>query len=424
MPTIANVSLGKIFNSGGDQTVQATVRSSSGVEAQASAPSGKSTGKAEAPPFPKGGIDIGISAFDSLLANRLRGFDTRSQVEADDLLAAFIPEVGGSVTTAVSVALARVAAKEEGVELFQYLHDKLVKGTGIEMRVPYSLGNMIGGGAHSFNSGMGVQEILASTRSKYPETNVMVNAALHKKIGEIAKKTGTPLGVNIERAWVLQFEELRALEVTREARNAMQDQYGVMIVIGMDVAAASLYDAEKGVYDYGKGKPEGKRLTTEQQLSFMQELSKVHGVLSIEDPLDEDDFEGHAALTKAIGGTTRIVGDDLYVTNADRIETGGRMGATNAVLLKVNQNGTLTGTARAAVMAHKYGMTTVTSHRSSETLDPFLTHVAIAFGSEEIKTGTVGGERMAKLNELVRVAPLVEARRVDGGVAIPVPAPI
>ncbi len=392
---ITGISLRKMFDSSGNFTVEATVALKSSI-AVASAPSGKSKGKTEVASFPEGNVDTGIGNFKHL-EPKLVGESVEAQGNIDAILNDNVVIVGGNVTTAVSIAVARAAATCNCMELFEYVHGKLTKKFGMGIGVPRPLGNVIGGGLHSLNSGMSVQEILVATESQSAEKNVAINSELHKTIGQYAlKHTTSPVGVNIERAWVLPFDEIESLEIVSRLKSELEEKYGVKITMAMDLAASSIY--REGKYAYGS-----RKLSTVGQIEFAAALNEKYGVGILEDPFDEEDYASFAKLNKAIGRNALIVGDDLYTTNAKRIEEGAKMHATNAVLVKVNQIGTLTETIRAVAVAVRNDMATIISHRSSETTDPFIAHLGTAFGSKYIKTGTVGGERIAKLNELMRI---------------------
>lgn len=392
---IKAIDLRKIFDSSGNFTVEATVRLN-GESGTASAPSGKSKGIHEVIAFPENSVDLGIRNF-AEISKRLIGTDATEQATIDAILEENFGRIGGNVSSAVSIATAKAAASSLGIELYEYVYDKYTKKLGIRRSVPRPLGNVIGGGIHSQNSHMSIQEILIATESPNAEKNVMVNSEFHRIVGqEAAKKTAIPLGVNIERAWVLPFDEGESFELVSAVREELEERHNVRISLGMDIAASSLF--KDGLYFY-----KDKKLSPGEQLEFLEDLCKKYRITIIEDPFGEESFEDFAKLTASIGDSSLIVGDDLYVTNVERIEEGAKVKATNAVLIKVNQIGTLTKTIRAIEAAGRHGMKTIISHRSSETTDPFIAHLGVAFGCTYIKTGTVGGERVSKLNELIRI---------------------
>lgn len=396
---INSINLRKVFDSSGNYTVEATV-SLAGVIGTASAPSGKSTGKNEVMAFPGGDVDSGIRSFNHV-AKELVGKEATSQEEIDKILKENAPKIGGNICTAVSIAAARSAASSLGLELYDYVYQNFTKKLKMKLSVPKPLGNIIGGGVHSQNSGMSIQEILVAAESHDAQKNIMINSQFHKLVGkEAAKSTDSPLGVNMERAWVLPFGETKSLKIASAVKKTLEEKYSTKITIGIDFAASSMYT--DGNYKY-----KDNELSTEQQLAFVELLHKEYQVGILEDPFDEEDYDSFARLTGMIGNKALIVGDDLYTTDYKRIETGADKKATNAVLIKVNQIGTLTETIKAVYTATKNDMKTIISHRSSETTDNFIAHLGVAFGSAYIKTGTIGGERISKLNELMRIDKII-----------------
>lgn len=397
---ISKILLRKIFDSSGNPTVEAEVRTSSGACAIASAPSGKSKGKTEVSSFPTGGVDAGIKNF-AKIAKTFTGQPVLEQEEIDGILSSHIPMIGGNVSTAVSIAVAKAAALSLGVELYQYVHDSMTKKHGIRLCVPRPLGNIIGGGVHSQNSGMTIQEILVAAETQSAERNITINSDIHRLVGRLAAEfVKSPIGVNIERAWILPYSENDSLQLVHTVKEEMEKKYGARVTIGIDFAASSFYHG--GGYKYRSGVK-----TADEQLDFVRSVLEKYDVRVLEDPFDEEDYGGFARLTKLVGRKALVVGDDLYTTNWRRISVGGERKATNAALIKVNQIGTLSDTVKAVATARRSGMETIISHRSSETTDPFIAHLGAAFGCRYIKTGTVGGERVAKLNELMRIDALI-----------------
>jgi enolase len=220
---------------------------------------------------------------------------------------------------------------------------------------------------------------------------------VHKKVGSLLKDKfpNIALGKGDEGAWVAPLENVEALELVCKATNQIEKETGVEIRPGLDVAASEFY--HDGKYKYKE-----QTLTPEQQVDFILGMIEEYNLHSVEDPLDQEDFESWASLTEQTDAL--IIGDDLYVTNSERLQKGIDMNSTNSILIKPNQIGTLTDTIKAVELAKQADMATVISHRSGETTDATIAHLGVAFDSHAIKTGIMGGERIAKLNELVRIS--------------------
>ena len=227
---------------------------------------------------------------------------------------------------------------------------------------------------------------------------MFANAEVHRILGKKLKERfpNISIGLGDEKAWIAPMDDIEAIELLVEAIDEVKSEYGFEIKPALDLAASSFYKDGKYVYRNGAK-------SREEQIEFVENLVKDYGIYIVEDPLEEEDFEGFAELTRRVGHLAYIVGDDLFVTNVKRIETGVKMGAANAVLIKPNQIGTLTDTVRAIKFAKENGYATVISHRSGETCDTSIAHIGVAFGCEFIKSGAIGGERTAKLNELIRI---------------------
>ena len=210
------------------------------------------------------------------------------------------------------------------------------------------------------------------------------------------KLKGQSVGLGDEKAWTADVSDEEAIDIMKSAAGEVSSENNIKIYLGVDFAADSFH--ENGKYKYKKSTK-----TRDEQIDYVISLNREHGFYYIEDPLYDNDFEGFAEITKKIGKNAMIVGDDLYTTNATRIQKGVELKSTNAVLIKVNQIGTLSDTVTSVKVATKNSMDTVVSHRSGETTDDFIASLAVAFNSRFIKTGTIGGERLAKLNEVIRI---------------------
>ncbi|PSQ61371.1 MAG: enolase, partial [Halobacteriales archaeon SW_8_66_22] len=264
--------------------------------------------------------------------------------------------------------------------------------------LPVPLGNVVGGGEHAVEA-THIQEFLAvPVGAPSVADAVFANAAVHHEAVDVLAGRGVACGKGDEGAWAPPVDDATALEVMAEAVGAVSDEVGFEIRVGLDVAAAELYDQDVGGYVYGD-----RVRDTDEQVAYIANLVEEYGLAYVEDPLDENDFAGFARLTERVGSGTLVCGDDLFVTNVDRIARGVEAGAANSVLIKPNQIGTLSDTVDAVERAVGAGYDPVISHRSGETEDTTIAHLAVATDAPYVKTGTVGGERTAKLNELIRI---------------------
>ncbi len=396
---IQRIDLRKIFDSKGELTIEAKITGRDGKYAIASSPAGTSRSMHEAVPLPNGSADLAIKRFGKV-RNRFRGIDAIEQELIDELLyncdnTSNFSRLGGAVSTAVSIAAAKLAAAEEELELYEYIYENFTKRYGIRKSIPRPLGNIIGGGVHSGNR-MAIQEILVAADAGSAFENAMINEIVHKEAGRVFAENGAlGIGKNIEGGWSTPFNELKSLAIADLAVERVKKRTGRRVSIGIDAAGSQLY--KHGAYAYGK-----KSLSAKEQIAFIMELKRKFGLEYIEDPMYEEDFEGFAKI-KSMANGALVVGDDIYATNTERLERGIDASSTNAVLIKVNQAGTLTDTINVVRLAHENGIANIVSHRSGETDDTFIAHLAVAFGSEYIKCGVVGGERVAKINELTRI---------------------
>ncbi len=398
MSMIEDVVLRRVLDSRGNPTVEAEVYTTSGY-GRAMAPSGASTGVHEVKAFPDGGVDAGISFFTEKARPKLLGMDALDQAGVDSLLhevdgSENFSNMGGNTAVAVSLAVAKAAASVLDIPLYRY-----IGGLGVFSHTdfPRPLGNVIGGGKHAVG-GTDIQEFLAIPLSGNASETVFANARIHSVVKGILRKRlpGVALGKGDEGAWVVPLSNTEALEVLCEACKTVSEETGLEIRPSLDMAASELYRDGKYVY-------KERTLSPGEQIDFVVSLVEDYGLHIVEDPLEQEDFEGYRELTKKIGHRAIILGDDIFVTNVKRIKKGVEMGACNAVLIKPNQIGTLTDTLRAVELAHRNGYRTVVSHRSGETTDESIAHIAVGVGAYAIKTGVVGGERIAKLNELIRI---------------------
>ncbi|HYA10620.1 MAG TPA: enolase C-terminal domain-like protein [Thermoplasmata archaeon] len=397
MSRVAGVDLEPIFDSRGQATVEATVVLSSGARGTAGAPSGASTGRHEARAFPKDGVPGAIRAFRERLRPRLLGvegglsaFDAtlRDVDRTPDL-----SEVGGNTATALSVAAALALAEEGHRPLWRLLARPGVDGTAF----PAIVGNCLNGGRHAIG-GPDIQEFHAVARGATPELSVRGALRVHALVGEAlrARQPGAALGRGDEGGWVSGIGNVEAFEVLRAACDRARDELKVDVRPGVDFAASEFF--RDGRYRYRE-----QTLDTDGQRRFVEELVDRFGLVYVEDPFEQESLEAFAELTRSVGDRTTVVGDDVYVTQAARLREGIERHASNAILVKVNQVGTLTSTLETVDLARAHRIATVTSHRSGDLPEGWLAHVALASAAWGLKCGVLGGERVAKLNELLRL---------------------
>ncbi len=387
---IEDVNFRIVFDSRGNETVECEVYAGD-VVGRAIAPSGASTGKHEAVVVDPYRID----EIEEKISKALIGYSVFDQVGVDEKLREIdgtenFSNIGGNFAIATSLAVAKAGADLLGVPLYEYL------GGVFALELPYPLGNVIGGGKHAEGS-TNIQEFLVIPVGAGDFfTAQRANAYVHKTLKKIFKRRGIFACRGDEGAWACQISDETAFEILSEAVGVVKDDLGVEVRMGIDVAASELWDGE--YYVYGD-----KKLSTEEQISYIAELVDRYNLLYVEDPLHEEDFEGFAKLTEEIGDRCMVCGDDIFVTNVRRIERGIEIGSANTVLIKPNQIGTLTDTFKAVKLAKDNGLYVVVSHRSGETEDNTIAHLSVAFNAKLIKTGVVGGERCSKLNELIRI---------------------
>src|SRR3990170_6202219 len=395
MPSIEAAAIRKVLDSRGEATVEVDVVVD-GVVGRAAAPSGASTGGHEVRAFPEGGADAGVERFREDVEARLIGLDATAQRDVDRLLHEIdgppaSRRLGGNVATATSLAVAKAAAAALGLPLYRYV------GGALAHRLPHPMGNVIGGGSHAIG-GTTIQEFLAVARGPTAAASVFANARVHRVARDLLRGriASGPLGRGDEGAWIAPLEDEAVLVLLADACRAVSADVGFEVRPALDLAASEFY--HDGMYHY-----RSRSLSPKDQIEFVAGLVERHGLFSVEDPLHEDDFPGYARLTSLVGEECLVIGDDLFATNVSRLRMGIEVHAANGILIKPNQIGTVSDAKAAVDLAHRNGYATVVSHRSGETTDEAIAHLAVAFGSLAIKTGAVGGERTAKLNELIRI---------------------
>ncbi|SEN86208.1 enolase [Halorientalis persicus] len=396
MTLIADVSLRRILDSRGNGTVEAEVTTDNGGFGRAAAPSGASTGEYEAIELePSEAIakarELAVPRLvGEVFAGDQRGVDQalHGADSTDDF-----SKIGANSAVAISMAAAKAGADTQGIPLYQHLG-----GAFRGRNFPVPLGNVVGGGEHAADA-THIQEFLAAPVGAPSVADaVFANAAVHQEVHDILTERGIAAGKGDEGAWAPSVDDAEAFDIVAEATERVEDEFGFEVRMGLDVAGAELYDNEDGVYSYGD-----RTRDTAEQIDYIADLVDEYDLVYVEDPLDENDYEAFADLTNQVGEETLICGDDLFVTNTDRLAEGIEQGAANSILIKPNQIGTLTDAFDAIELAVENGYAPVVSHRSGETEDATIAHLAVATDAPFIKTGAVGGERTAKLNELIRI---------------------
>jgi len=391
---VTEVRLRRVLDSRGDPTVEAEVTTESGGFGRAAAPSGASTGEYEAVELPP---EEAIAKARERAVPRIEGQvyagDQRS-VDAALRGADGTPdfsEIGANAAVAISMAAAKAGADMLGAPLYQHLGGAF---RGNEFPTP--LGNVVGGGEHAADA-TDIQEFLAAPVGAPSVADaVFANAAVHDAVADLLDERGIPAAKGDEGAWAPAIDDEEALALVSTAIERVEDEVGFEIRMGLDVAGAELFDGEAYVYS-------DTTRTHAEQVGYMADLAADYELAYVEDPLDEDDYEGFAELTDRVSDQTLVCGDDLFVTNTDRLREGIAQGAADSILVKPNQIGTLSDAFDAIKVAREHGYDAVVSHRSGETEDTTIAHLAVATDASFIKTGAVGGERTAKLNELIRI---------------------
>ncbi|OPX60314.1 MAG: Enolase [Methanobacterium sp. PtaB.Bin024] len=398
---IEDIRVRKILDSRGNPTLEVDVITWNGF-GRAAAPSGASTGSREVVAFPTGGVDSIIEEVEDIISAELIGMDAEDLQEIDMVLKEIdgtenLSAIGGNTTVAVSMAVAKAAASSYNLPLYRFL------GGNMPCQLPFPLGNMINGGAHAGKNAPDIQEFLVLPVGATNITEaVFTNTAVHRRIREkIAEKdslfTG---GKGDEGGWAPNLTNQEALEIQAASCEEISQETGVTVKPCLDMAASEFWDANQEKYIYGK---EGIKRDTGEQVDYVNEIIDTYGMFFVEDPIREGDFQGFTDITQKAGNKCLICGDDLFVTNANILGEGIEKGAANSIIIKPNQIGTLSDTYRTINLARTNKYVPVVSHRSGETTDETIAHLAVAWMAPIIKTGALGGERIAKLNELIRI---------------------
>ena len=417
---IEKVHAREILDSRGNPTVEVEVTLENGVMGRAAVPSGASTGENEALELRDGdknrflgkGVLKAVENVNTIIAPQRKGdgvFDQRAidmkMLELDGTPTK--SKLGANAILGVSLATAQAAAKALNIPLYRYI------GGCNSYTMPLPMMNIVNGGAHS-DAPIAFQEfMIGPVGATSIREAVRMGAEVFHNLAKLLKARGLSTAVGDEGGFAPNFDGIEdALDTIMAAIKAAGYEPGKDVRIAMDCAASEFAVCEDGkwFYDYrqlknGKKKdPNGKKLSAEEQIAYLEELINKYPIYSIEDGLDENDWENWVKLTERVGDRCQLVGDDLFVTNVKFLEKGITMGAANSILIKVNQIGSLTETLDAIEMAHRHGYTTVTSHRSGETEDTTIADIAVATNSGQIKTGSLSRtDRMAKYNQLIRI---------------------
>ena len=410
----------EILDSRGNPTVEVEVTLENGVMGRAAVPSGASTGENEALELRDGdkerylgkGVLKAVENVNKVIAPALKGDCVLEQRAIDYKMLAIDgtptkSKLGANAILGVSLACAQAAAKALNIPLYRYI------GGCNAYTLPVPMMNIVNGGAHSA-APIAFQEFMIRPVGASNEREaIRMGAEVFHNLAKLLKARGLSTAVGDEGGYAPNFDGIEdALDTIVEAIKKAGYEPGKDVKIAMDCAASEFATCENGkwYYDYrqlkngAKKDPNGKKLSAEEQIAYLEELITKYPIDSIEDGLDENDWENWVKLTEKIGNRCQLVGDDLFVTNTKFLEKGIKMGAANSILIKVNQIGSLTETLEAIEMAHRHGYTTVTSHRSGETEDTTIADIAVATNSGQIKTGSLSRtDRMAKYNQLIRI---------------------
>ena len=410
MSYIIEVHARQILDSRGNPTVEVDVLTDDGAMGRAAVPSGASTGIHEAvelrdndkKKYVGKGVLKAVKNVNTLISDAIVGFDITQQAAIDEALIALDgtpnkSKLGANAMLAVSMAVAKAAAEEAALPLFRY-----IGGTNAKT-LPIPMMNILNGGAHADNK-IDFQEfmIMPVGASSFSE-GLRWGVEIFHTLKSVLKKKGYSTNVGDEGGFApnIQSNE-EAIETVLAAISAAGYKTGSQIVIAMDAANSELWDAKKKKYVFHKSS--GKVMSSDELVKYWEKWVKQYPIASIEDGMAEDDWNGWKALTEAVGSKCQLVGDDLFVTNVDRLQTGIDKKIANGLLVKVNQIGTLTETINAVTLAQHNGYNTIMSHRSGETEDTTIADLAVALNCGQIKTGSASRtDRIAKYNQLIRI---------------------
>lgn len=420
MSSIIEVYGREVLDSRGNPTVEVEVYTAAGGFGRAIVPSGASTGAYEAIELRDGGdrymgkgVENAVAHVNEVIAQEILDYDVLDQLGIDEALLDLDgtenkAKLGANAILGVSLAVAKAAADELGLPLYQY-----IGGVGART-LPVPMMNILNGGEHADNN-VDIQEfMIMPVGAESFKEGLRMGAEVYHHLKKVIKSKGLSTGVGDEGGFAPDLKSnVEALELIVEAVKEAGLVPGEDIVFALDVAASEMYDKDKKVYVL---KGEGKELTAEEMVAWYEDITSRFPVKSIEDGLDEDDWEGWKMLTERLGEKIQLVGDDLFVTNVKRLARGIEEGVGNSILIKLNQIGSLTETIDAVNMAHRASMTAIISHRSGETEDATIADLAVALNTGQIKTGAPARtDRVAKYNQLLRIEDeLGELARYEG----------
>jgi len=410
MSRIISIHARQILDSRGNPTIEADVTTENGIIGRAAVPSGASTGKYEAVELRDGdksvflgkGVLKAVNNVNTSIANELIGMHVFDQLSIDSKMIELDgtpnkANLGANAILAVSMAVSKAAAQESGQHLFNY-----IGGSNANI-LPVPMMNILNGGSHADNS-IDFQEFMVMPvgAESFSQALKMGTEVFHH-LKSVLHDKGFSTNVGDEGGFAPNLgSNTEAIEYVLKAIEKAGYKPGEDMYIAMDAAASEFYNANENVYHFHQST--GEKLTPSEMVSFWSDWSKKYPILSIEDGLDEDDWSGWKELTDSIGKDVQLVGDDLFVTNVDKLSKGIENGIANSILVKVNQIGSLSETINAVKMAHSSSYTSVMSHRSGETEDTTIADLAVALGTGQIKTGSASrSDRMAKYNQLLRI---------------------
>ena len=410
MSIILDVHARQILDSRGNPTIEVDVVTDGGAKGRAAVPSGASTGEYEAVELRDGGKEYlgksvlkAVENVNDIIAEEIIGMNVFDQNLIDKVLIELDgtpnkSKLGANAILGVSLAVAKAAAAELGLPLFRYV------GGVSANNLPVPMMNIINGGSHS-DAPIAFQEfMIMPIKAESFSHALQMGAEIFHNLKKVLHDRGLSTAVGDEGGFAPTFEGTEdAIETIKKAVEKAGYQFGEEVKIALDCASSEFY--ENGVYDYTKFEgAKGQKRTSAEQVAYLTKLGNKYPIISIEDGMDENDWEGWKQLTEAIGDRVQLVGDDLFVTNVERLERGIAQGVANSILIKVNQIGTLTETIAAVDMAHRAGYTSIMSHRSGETEDNTIADLAVALNTRQIKTGSASrSDRMAKYNQLLRI---------------------
>ena len=410
MSIILDVHARQILDSRGNPTIEVDVVTDGGAKGRAAVPSGASTGEYEAVELRDGGKEYlgksvlkAVENVNDIIAEEIIGMNVFDQNLIDKVLIELDgtpnkSKLGANAILGVSLAVAKAAAAELGLPLFRYV------GGVSANNLPVPMMNIINGGSHS-DAPIAFQEfMIMPIKAESFSHALQMGAEIFHNLKKVLHDRGLSTAVGDEGGFAPTFKGTEdAIETIKKAVEKAGYKFGEEVKIALDCASSEFYD--NGVYDYTKFEgAKGQKRTSAEQVAYLTELVNKYPIISIEDGMDENDWEGWKQLTEAIGDRVQLVGDDLFVTNVERLERGIAQGVANSILIKVNQIGTLTETIAAVDMAHRAGYTSIMSHRSGETEDNTIADLAVALNTRQIKTGSASrSDRMAKYNQLLRI---------------------